>query len=226
MIKINLLPQKRAKLRVSSGEPGGRELAIGIAAIVGLAAVVFFALDQPKRSKLSSLRDANAELTKQIASKTNNELNGCDKLKKAKTELDERAEAITRLMNAKVVPANVLHELGEMLTVGSASRSTDPSPTMTDETHRRTVGTNAESNRRFDPNWDPTHVWLISFVDTNGDFQLEGGAQAEVDVTQLAKRMQASVYFSSVTPSHEDRVTDRESGISYYHFTITGKVAY
>jgi hypothetical protein len=87
-------------------------------------------------------------------------------------------------------------------------------------------GPDSNPNRRFDLAWDPTHVWLLSYVDESGAFTLEGGAQAEVDVTQLAKRLQASVYFDNVAPSREERVADRESGISYYHFTITGKVAY
>ena len=43
---------------------------------------------------------------------------------------------------------------------------------------------------------------------------------------QLAKRLQASIYFQNVAPSREERVADRETGINYYHFTITGKVAY
>ena len=58
------------------------------------------------------------------------------------------------------------------------------------------------------------------------DVELEGGAQAEVDITQLSKRMQASVYFDNVSPSFEERLSDRSTGIAYYHFTITGKVAY
>jgi hypothetical protein len=225
MIKINLLPQKRAKLRAGAvaGQPGSRELAIGLGAIVAVAAIVFFAVDQPKRGKLRDLREANLQLADQIAQK-NQQLQGGPRelsyaeLKKAAQVADDRATAINRLINAKVIPANVLHELGEILTQNH-------DPTMTEDMHHKT-GNNGDPNKRFDPTWDPTHVWLTSFVDKNGEFTLEGGAQAEVDVTQLAKRLAASVYFWDVAPSRQERVADRESGITYYKFTITGKVAY
>lgn len=220
MIKINLLPQKRAKLRASQPSEGGqREMAIGIASLVGAAALVFFVLDQPKRSKLRDIRESNAQLQQEIAAK-NKQLEGFAEMNKAATESYERAHSINRLIAAKVVPANVLQELGEILT-------TNHLPTMTQEMARRT-GNGAESdpNRRYDLAWDPTHVWLTSFSDNKGTFKLEGGAQAEGDITQLSKRMQASVYFDNVAQASEERVTDQANGTPYYKFTITGKVAY
>ena len=220
MIKINLLPAKRAKLRVSQASEGGqREMAIGIASLVGAAALVFFVLDQPKRSRLKDVRASNDELQKEIAAK-NVQLQGFAELDKAATEASERARSINRLIAAKVVPANVLQELGEILT-------TNHLPTMTQEMAGRTGnGPASDPNRRYDLAWDPTHVWLTSFADKGGTFRLEGGAQAEGDITQLSKRMQASVYFDNVAQASEERETDRETGVPYYKFTITGKVAY
>lgn len=218
MIKINLLPQKRAK-RVQVSEGGTREMTIGVVSLVGAAAVVFFVADQPRRSKLHDLHASIDQAQSDIRAK-NGQLLGYTELKKAADEANQRAKSINRLIAAKVVPANVLHELGEILTANHL-------PTMTEEMARRT-GNGAESdpNRRYDLAWDPTHVWLTSFVDNNGAFKLEGGAQAEVDITQLSKRMEASVYFDNVSPSQEERVSDKDTGIAYYRFTIIGKVAY
>lgn len=219
MIRINLLPQKRTR-RVSTTDEGAmREMAIGIGALVAAAGLVFFVLDRPKRSKLRDLRDSSAQLQQEIAGKKG-QLAGFAELKKAADEARERARAINRLIAAKVVPANVLHELGEILTANRL-------PTMTEDMAKRT-GNGAESdpNRRLDLAWDPTHVWLTRFSDTGGEFKLEGGAQGEPDITQLSKRMQASVYFDNVAPAQQERVADRETGTAYYTFTITGKVAY
>jgi hypothetical protein len=121
-------------------------------------------------------------------------------------------------MNAKVVPANVLHELSEIM-------MTNHTPTMTDEMAQRVQ---TDPNKRFDLAWDPTKVWLTSFADDvrDGSFRLEGGAQAEQDIIQLSKRLQASVYFDRVSQQSEERITDRETGVTFYHFVITGKVAY
>src|SRR5690349_16231659 len=181
MIRINLLPQKRAKRSSAASEGGQREMAIGVASLVGAAALVFFALDQPKRSKLHDLRDGNDQLQQEIAAK-NAQLVGFPELKKAADEAKERARSINRLIAAKVIPANVLHELGEILT-------TNHLPTMTEDMAKRTGnGPESDPNRRYDLAWDPTHVWLTKFADAKGDFTLEGGAQAEGDITQLSKR--------------------------------------
>ncbi len=83
-----------------------------------------------------------------------------------------------------------------------------------------------DPNKKIQQDWDPQHVWLTGFTDTAGTFKLEGGAQSKEDVTQLSKRLAASVYFENVTPQSGDRVNDKESGLNYYKFTITGKVAY
>ena len=218
MIKINLLPQRRAK-RAQVSEGGQREMAIGVASLVAVAAVTFFAFDAPKRSRLSSLRSSNEELQKEISAK-NGQLVGYNELKLAADDAKARERSIKRLMSAKVVPANVLHELGQILTFGQL-------PTMTSQMSIRTGTSNlADPNRQFDLAWDPNHVWLTAFVDTGGVFRLEGGAQSESDITQLSKRLQASVYFGDISPSSEQRVADRDTGTSYYNFTITGKVAY
>jgi Tfp pilus assembly protein PilN len=218
MIKINLLPQKRPKLRgVAGAEASPRDMLIGAGSIVGVALVVWLLADRPMRKELGELRETNDQLQAQINQKKQ-KLQGYEVLKAAAEKGDERENAIKRLMSAKIVPAHVLHELGDILTQGHM-------PTMTTEMTAKT-GTNGDPNKRFDPTWDPTHVWLTSFADTKGDFTLEGGAQTEVDVTQLSKRLAASVYFADVAPSRQERVADKESGVTYYKFTITGKVAY
>ncbi|MBA3456237.1 MAG: PilN domain-containing protein, partial [Deltaproteobacteria bacterium] len=183
-----------------------------------VAAVVLFMLDMPRRARLSDLRDANAALQQEINAK-NKELVGYAELQQAEQEAVRRSEAINRLLAAKVVPAHVLHELGKVLT--------KEGPTMT-EGMAKLAGTGPESNpnKQFQSDWDPNHVWMTSFIDTNGAFKLEGGAQSESDVTQLSKRLAASVYFMDVTPAGGERVVDNETGLNYYRYTITGRLAY
>lgn len=223
MIKINLLPQKRSKraqAAAATREPGMRDVAIGAGALAIAAVVVFAGLHMPKRSRLSALQESNAQLQGEIDAK-NKQLQGYDAMKKAAEDADLRAKAINRLNAARVVPANVLHELSQILSpVG---------PTMTEEMTKKTgTGNESDPNKRFDLAWDPSHVWMTSFTDSakDGTFKLEGGAQAQVDIVQLSKRMQASAYFDQVSQQSEERVTDRETGITFYKFVITGKVAY
>src|SRR5689334_3946187 len=113
MIRINLLPQKRAKARFaasSAAEPSARDIFLGVGALVGAALLVFILVDQPKRSRLNELKDSNEQLQTQINDKTE-QLKGKGKddpgfetLKKLVEEADKRAQSILRLMSAKVVP--------------------------------------------------------------------------------------------------------------------------
>lgn len=222
MIRVNLLPQKKPKkLSFSSSSPSDPTVKQGLVGLIALgaaAAGVFFALDMPKRSRLHDVENANGQLQQQINEKTK-ALQGYAELKKAEEESKKRAESINRLLATKVVPAHVLHELGKVLT--------KEGPTMT-ETMAKLAGNTADGdpNKRFEGEWDPTHVWMTAFVDKDGVFRLDGGAQSEKDVTQLSKRLAASVYFMDVTPAGGERMLDRDSGLQYYKFTITGRVAY
>ena len=228
MIKINLLPQKRAKRggsraaaspAAASQDAGTKQFAMGLGALAAAAVVVFFAFDRPRTGKIHDLNQAKVELNQQIAEKRK-QLVGYEEMKKAKADTEARATAIARLMGAKVVPAHVLHELGEILTQNRL-------PAMTEEMRKKVGnGPGSDPNKRFQLDWDPTKVWLFGYTDTSGNFRIEGGAQSEQDVTQLAKRLAASVYFYDVTPVGGERVADRERNINYYRFTITGKVAY
>ena len=218
MIKINLLPQRRVK-RSAAADESARPLVIGIVALVAAGAAVAVLVDRPRRARLTELRAANDQLQADIATK-NRQLAGYAELKKSAEEAEERFRSIQRLLGAKVVPAHVLHELGEILT-------TSKYPTMTEDMARRTGnGPESDPNKRFQPDWDPSHVWLSGFTDTGGDFKLEGGAATVSDITQLAKRLAASVYFADVIPAGAERFADGQTGASYYRFTLTGKVVY
>jgi Tfp pilus assembly protein PilN len=219
MIKINLLPQKRARVRSSASHGSTRSLGLGVAGLAAAAVVVALVLDHPKRSKLGELAESNAQLQRDIQSK-NKQLEGYAALKTEAEAADAQYNSIRRLLGAKVVPAHVLHELGEVLL-------SNKYPTMTEEMARRVGnGPDSDPNKRFQGDWDASHVWLSGFTDTGGEFKLEGGAESENDVTQLSKRLAASVYFLDVTPAGGERVADQASGANYYKFTITGKVAY
>ena len=219
MIRINLLPQRRAKLRVTVADPSSKQLMIGVFGLVAAVAVVALAVDLPRRTRLAELTGSNQELARTIQARTK-QLEGYADLKKAADEAGERYRSIRRLLRARAVPANVLHELGEIVTTGKR-------PKMTHDMEQRTgSGAEGDANKRFQDAWDASHVWLSGFSDAGGLFKLEGGAQSEIDVTQLAKRLAASVYFADVTPAGGELVVDNQTGTSYYKFTITGKVAY
>jgi Tfp pilus assembly protein PilN len=218
MIKINLLPQRRPKRgagRRAADDQGTRHFLYGVGALGAAALAVLLLVDLPTRWALAQHRRDEAALREEIR-KQNEQLAGFADLQQAQVDAQARKQSIDRLMRAKVVPAHLLHELGEILTPNRL-------PTMTPDMKARIA---SDPNRRLQQDWDPTHVWLTGFSDNHGVFKLEGGAQSESDVTQLAKRLAASVHFMDVTPAGAERVIDPASSVSYYKFTITGRVAY
>jgi Tfp pilus assembly protein PilN len=216
MIKINLVPQRKVK---RASEPGMKDVWVGAGLVVAGIAATIVLLHLPKSRELAQLEKSNEIVRGEIAAIREN-LKGYDELKKAAEAATARGEAIQMLLAAKIVPANVLHELGEILTPGKV-------PTMSADMARRTGGgTDSDPNRRLDPSWDPKHVWILSFTDKEGTFSLEGGAQSDGDFNQFAKRLQASVYFKEVTPMRSERVVEQGSNTSYSRFTITGKLVY
>ena len=210
MIKINLLPQRKAK-RV---DPGQKSLLVGAAAIGVVALIVYLVVHLPVQSQIAQMKKTNQKLQKQNEAKEG-QLKEYNAIKAAVEALDQRKMAIEQLNNARVTPANLLHELNKIMTPGKQ-------PTMTTSMAQRVLN---DPNRRFSADWDPKNVWLVSFSEKKGTFKLVGGAQADGDYTQLAQRLQASIYFSAVNPKEAKEETHK-GGISFYRFTITGKVVY
>lgn len=219
MIKINLLPQRKPRRQA---EPGQLEVGMVMAGMAAAAAVLFFAVHRPQAAKrdrikaeAAELADKNARATKKVAD--------LPTLKAAVDAEKKRKESIDRLVGTTVLPDNVLHELSRILT----SEGPTMSLAMTTLTGNTSDG---DPNKRFSADWDPKHVWITSFTTKADTFTLEGGAQAESDIPQLAKRMAASVYFDEVTSPKSERVEPAnqpgQGTAAYYKFTLSGKVLY
>jgi len=214
MIKINLLPQRKPKRAADRAQ---RDLGLGLLALGAVALTMYFAVHRPKQEQLETLRQANQDFQSTI-NRRKSKIRGLPELRAAVAETEARGAQIDKLIAARAVPAHMLHELGEILTPGRL-------PTMTKEMAKRVSDPRNEAYR-FREDWDPKHVWITDLTERRGVFTLEGGAESDGDYAQLMKRMQASAYFQDVTPSGGERVTDKTTAVTYYKFTITGKVVY
>lgn len=212
MIKINLLPARKPKRQ---SEPGQRDLMVGLLALILIGGAVFFLVDKPRRDDLAKLNKSNEDFQGEQA-RRKDKIKGLAEMRTTVAESSARADSINKLIDARAVPAHMLHELGEIMTPGRM-------PTMTKEMSAKVK---TDPNYMFHDDWDPKHIWITELTETKGAFEMTGGAESDADVTQLAKRLQASAYFLEITPTGGEKVTDRESGITYYSWTIKGKVVY
>jgi type IV pilus assembly protein PilN len=211
MIRINLLREKKAK-RAPAGQGA---LVAGVGALVGAAVLIFVFVHSPLSSKLERQVAAN-KAAKKNNEKMAEETKDFETINQQYQGLLEQKEAIDRLSNARAVPAWLLNELSAILTKGQQ-------PIMTPEMQERVK---TDPNRQINIAWDPKRVWIASFTETDGVFTLKGGAQSDTDVTQLALRLQASVYFQGVVPEGGEFKTEKKTGVKFYEFTVTGKVVY
>jgi type IV pilus assembly protein PilN len=211
MIRINLLREKKAK-RAPKGQ---NAIAAGMGALMLGALAVFFLVHQPLVSEIDQQHEANARVKRandEMAAATKD----FDVVNQQYQALLQQEEAINRLSNARAVPAWFLHELNSILTKGHQ-------PTMSPEMAERVK---TDPNRQWNLGWDPKRVWITSIEENGGNFTLKGGAQSDTDVTQLALRLQASVFFQNVVPEGGTSDKDQRSKVAFYRFTVTGRVVY
>ncbi len=214
MIRINLLPRKKKKRKAAPIE-GEQTIAAGMGIIMAVAAGLYFFVHLPQQEEIENQKKAVRKLTgdnKKISDKISD-------FKQRKIEFEsaqKQAVAIEQLNNARSSPANFLFELATILKQGGE-------PTMTKEMVARMK---ENENLVWHDNWDPTNVWIESLKEVDGFFTLVGAAQSDGDVTQLAHRLSASMYFDAVQPEGSSKKKVRSGGLTVYSFRITGKVRY
>jgi Tfp pilus assembly protein PilN len=214
VIKINLLVERKVR-KSRRTEQGHQFILFGMLALAGVGIAVFFVVHQPLADEIDRLKAVNADVQKQndeIAKQTKD----LAKLQAAVKAAEEQERAIDRLRGARATPAWLLWELSNILTTGHQ-------PSLTPEMQRRVE---SDPNRKWLQSWDPKKVWISEFEERTGKFKLSGGAQSDSDMTQLALRLQASMFFEDVQPEGGTEAADKKNGGSYYTFTISGKVRY
>jgi type IV pilus assembly protein PilN len=212
MIKINLLREKK---RLKKAPKGQNAFAVGMMALGGAAALVYFFVHAPLSDQVTAQKGANEKVRRSNAQMAE-ETKDFETVNQQYQALLDQEEAIKRLNDARAVPAWLLRELSSILTKGHQ-------PTMTQEMTERVK---TDPNRQWNLAWDPKRLWIMGFTEKGGEFTLTGGAQSDTDVTQLALRLQASVFFTEVVPEGGATTTDQQTKVQYYTFTMKGKVVY
>lgn len=212
MIKINLSPLRRPK----TSNQGTRMFILALLVWSGIGISVLMLVHWPMTEQIEQLQRSVNTLQAENADKSN-QLKGYEELKQTIADAEARAAVVNRLNQARAVPAHMLFELSLILTPNKL-------PTMTAEVRKQIEEGQV---REFVREWDPSNVWLTSFTeDKDGKFNIKGVSQSDSDMTQLALRLDASVYFDEVVPIGGLETTDKTTGTTAYEFTITGKVAY
>ena len=212
MIRINLLPQPR---RVERQE--GSQLWMVVILVLLLAEVAgFFVWHGQLAAELEERQNANRVLQAQIDQSKRTVANHDEVLRKLE-ELRSRETAIQQLQAARTGPTAVLLELARMLTPG---RGPSISPEKLSQVRRE------NPLSMHNAGWDPRRLWLTSYVEKNRSVKLDGSARNGEDVSELARRMNLSDYFTDVKLLPGQKSKDKATGLQLVDFQLEAKVQY
>jgi type IV pilus assembly protein PilN len=213
VIRVNLLAQKREAKATTEGGQGWLFVVLGV---VVLEVVLLLVFHQWKREELARQTRKNAELTTQIEQIRKAVANHADV--KAQLEiLRAREEAISKLQSARTGPTAVLLELSQLLTAGRG-------PTIDADVLAQLRKDNPTAV--FNPAWDARRLWLTSFQETDRVVKMEGLARDGDDVSELARRLNLSVYFADVKLLPASKTIDTETKLELIRFQLQAKMRY
>ena len=212
MIRINLLPVKKAKKRAT----GQRQtllmaafVIVEIVTVVGYHMYASLSVDEKQRRN---------EETKAAITKLKTEVGDYEQVKAQRDELLMQRDAINKLQSGRSGPVYVLRELSEILTK-------DKGPTYSKEEYEKKLRN--DPNAGYNPSWDPRRLVISTWKEKDRKVTLEGLAKSNDDVAEFLKRLQLSVYFGDVVLDQTMEVADakKSSGI-VYTFKIRCSVKY
>jgi len=213
VIRVNLLPQKREAKRAPEANQGWLLVVVGV---IVAEIVVLFLVHQVKRDELAKQVRANAELESQIAHIKQAVANHTE-LKTQLEGLRAREDAIAKLQTARSGPTAVLLELARVLTTGHG-------PTVDPDVLAQLRRENPSSV--FNAGWDARRLWLTTFQEADHVVKMDGLARDGDDVSELARRLNLSVYFADVKLLPANKAIDPETKLELIKFQLQAKMRY
>jgi type IV pilus assembly protein PilN len=213
VIRVNLLPQKRR----SDARPEASQLWLVAVMVAFLAEVAaLFVFHGFKNEELADQKRENAELEAQIEQSKKTVANHPD-VKKRLEELRAREAAIGKLQSARTGPTAVLLELVRILTPG---RGPSVAPDRLSQLRRE------NPLAVYNASWDPRRLEITSFAEAARRVKLEGVALDGEDVSELARRLNLSDYFSNVVLLPGKQEKGKDTAANVVRFSLEAQVKY
>lgn len=211
MIRINLLPQKREARREAS-----QGWLVAVMLVTALEVIILVLYHQLQLQDLARQKTINSELASQ-AQQIETAVQNHEAVKKQLGVLRAREEAIGKLQTARSGPTAVLLELAHVLTEGRGPSVDADKLAQLSKDNPLAV---------FNPGWDTKRLWLTSFAEKDRTVKIEGYARDGEDVSELARRLGLSNYFTDVKLLPAAREVDAKTKVEVVKFQLQAKVRY
>ncbi len=215
MIRVNLLPEKRAAQRRSAAAEG-QGWVIAIVGALVLEIVVMMLVQKSKNDDLAHITRRNAEISANIDD-IKKQISNRDEIKNQLKELRDREDAIQKLESARTGPTSVLLELSHLLTPGRM-------PTVDRDKLEQLKRDDPQSVPS--PSWDARRLWLTKYDELDRKVNLEGLARDGEDVSEFLRRLQVSDFFYDVKMLPALKIMDNVTHIELVQFKVSAKVRY
>jgi len=211
VIRINLLPQKREARREAS-----QGWLVAVMLVTALEVIILVLYHQLQLQDLARQKTINSELASQ-AQQIETAVQNHEAVKKQLGVLRAREEAIGKLQTARSGPTAVLLELAHVLTEGRGPSVDADKLAQLSKDNPLAV---------FNPGWDTKRLWLTSFAEKDRTVKIEGYARDGEDVSELARRLGLSNYFTDVKLLPAAREVDAKTKVEVVKFQLQTKVRY
>jgi type IV pilus assembly protein PilN len=215
LIRINLLPEKRAAQRRSAASEG-QGWVFAIVGVLVLEVIVLMFVQKSKNDDLARITKRNTEITTSI-DEIKRQISNRDEIKAQLKELRDREEAIQKLESARTGPTSVLLELSHVLTPGRM-------PTVDRDKLEQLKRDDPQSVPN--PNWDARRLWLTAYDEVDRNVVLKGLARDGEDVSEFLRRLAISDYFYDVRMMPAQKTMDSTTHVELVKFELSAKVRY
>ncbi len=213
MIRINLLSRKKRAAERQEKTQVWLLVALGVVLLEVVGLVIYHGI---RSDELRAQERKNQEISSQIE-QGKRTIDKHDEVKQKLALLRAREEAIAKLESARSGPTAVLLELMHILTTGRGP-SVDPS--------RLVQIRRDDPAAAFNANWDARRLWLTSFKEEKRRMHIDGLARDGEDVSELARRLSLSDYFSGVKMLPARRQVDSATHVELVAFSMEAEVKY
>ena len=215
MIRVNLLPEKRAaQRRTAASEGQGWLLVVGGVLIIEILGLM--ALQKSKNDDLAKLQKHNQEIQANIDD-IKRQTSNRDSIKVQLKELRDREDAIQKLESARTGPTSVLLELSHILTTGRM-------PTVDRDKLEQLKKDDPQAVPN--PNWDARRLWLTQYDEVDRSVKLGGLARDGEDVSEFLRRLTLSDFFYDVRMMPATTSIDSAAHVELVTFELSAKVRY
>lgn len=177
MIRINLLPVREAEKKKS----GKQILVLGLVLILAQAAVLFF-IQSEANNELAAAKRNNVDLKKKIE-KIQQKTKAVADLQRQQAELEQQKAVLDGLIEGQTGPVKMLDELSRMLT-----------PLRLEDDRLKLEA----QQRGWNPDWDPTRLWIDGFVEGERAVKVQGHARTNEDLAEFLTRLGTSRHFVKI----------------------------